>query len=45
MVLTENITLDHLGLGRFRDITNSGGKDGITIVDLAIFGQETNQML
>jgi len=44
-MLSEDVTLDHLRLGRFGDVSHAGREDGIAVVDLAVFGQEADQVL
>jgi hypothetical protein len=44
-MLTEDITLDDSCLGNLGDITDPRREDGISVVDVAILGQEANEML
>jgi hypothetical protein len=44
-MLTEDITLDDSCLGNLGNITDPRREDGITVVDVAILGQEANEML
>lgn len=45
VVLTKDIALDYLRPGCFGDVTDSSWKEGIAVVNLAVFGQETDQAL
>lgn len=44
-VLAEDVTLDDSGLGGFGDIAHSRWKNSIAVVDLAILGQEADEVL
>jgi hypothetical protein len=44
-MLTEDITLDDSCLGNLGNITDPRREDGISVVDVAILGQEANEML
>lgn len=44
-VLAKDVALDDSGLGGFGDIAHSGWEDSIAVVDLAILGQEADEVL
>lgn len=45
IVLSEDVTLDHLCLGHFGKVADAHRENGITVVNLAVFGQESNESL
>jgi hypothetical protein len=44
-VLAENVALDHARLGRFGNVGDTRGEDGIAIVDMTVLGQEADEAL
>lgn len=45
MVLAEDVSLDDAGAGGFGDVADSGGEDGVSVVDMAVFGEEADEAL
>jgi len=44
-MLAEDVALNHPRLARFGDVTDAGRKDGVAIVDVAVFSKEADQTL
>jgi len=45
IMLAEDIALDDVRLGRFGDVRDAPGQDGITVVSAAILGQKADESL
>lgn len=45
IMLTKYITPDHSGLSCLSNITDSGGKNGITVIGPAVLGKKPNKSL
>lgn len=45
LVIAEDLSLDDSGFGSFGKVTNTGRKNGISMIDQTVFGQETNKAL
>jgi hypothetical protein len=44
-VLAEDVALDDVGLGCFGDVGDAGGEEGVTVVDVTVFGEEADKAL